>query len=95
MTHIAIPAHRRIAPTIRWTVTIAATVVSTWALDIFAAAMGLLLVASPMLDEAPRGIVIAFLVGSYLVWAAGLRSISSPTGGSSKRRARVRTPRQS
>ena len=73
MTHIAIPAHRRIAPTIRWTVTIAATVVSTWALDIFAAAMGLLLVASPMLDEAPRGIVIAFLVGSYLVWAAGLR----------------------
>ena len=56
-----------------WALTLVATVVSMWALDATATATGILLVASPVFDGAPLGLLLGFLVFTYLLWAAGLR----------------------
>ncbi|MEV4538259.1 guanitoxin biosynthesis pre-guanitoxin forming N-methyltransferase GntF [Asanoa sp. NPDC049518] len=58
----------------RWTVSAAATVVSTYALDAFAAAAGALVVTSGVLDGLAYQWVVVILVASYVVWAAGLRT---------------------
>ena len=55
-------------------VTVAATVASTWALDLVAAVAGVALVATPALDGASRGIVLGFLAATYVLWVAGLRT---------------------
>ncbi len=57
----------------RWALTIAATALSTWTLEVIATAAGLALVASQVLQTAPRGLVLGFLAITYLTWAAGLR----------------------
>lgn len=58
---------------VRWGVTIAATAVSTWLLDLVAAAAGFVLVASGLLDGAPRVLTLGCLVASYAFWAIGMR----------------------
>jgi NNMT/PNMT/TEMT family len=57
----------------RWSVTLAATAVSTYALDAFATAAGVLLAASQLLNGLDHGAVLVFLAATYVVWAAGLR----------------------
>ena len=57
----------------RWAFTIAATALSTWTLEVVATAAGLALVASQVLQAAPRGLLLGFLAITYLIWAAGLR----------------------
>ncbi len=57
----------------RWAFTIAATGVSTWVLEVAATTAGVLLVASHLFHAAPHGLLIGFLAGTYLLWAAGLR----------------------
>ena len=57
----------------RWVVTGVATVVSVFTLDIAATATGVLLVASHAFDGLSHAALIAFLVASYLPWAAVLR----------------------
>ena len=61
------------SPISPWLVTAAATVVSTYALDVVATAAGILLVASQLLAGFDRLAVLSFLAGSYIVWGAGLR----------------------
>jgi hypothetical protein len=65
--------HEPIRGTSRWAVIIAATVVSTCALDIFATTAGALLAASHMLDQASPAAVFGFLASTYVIWFAGLR----------------------
>jgi hypothetical protein len=55
-------------------VTVTATVVSTYALDAFATAAGVLLVVSQLLDGLGHGHLLAFLVASYVFWGIGLRA---------------------
>jgi hypothetical protein len=55
-------------------VTLAATVVSTFALDLVATATGALLVASDTLDALPHPTLLGFLAATSLLWAAGLRA---------------------
>jgi len=59
---------------IRWGLTAVATLASTYALDAFATAAGLLLVACGLLAGLDRHLVLAFVAGTYLIWALGLRS---------------------
>jgi hypothetical protein len=59
---------------VRWGFTAVATLVSTYALDAFATAAGVLLVACGLLAGLDRDIVLAFVAGTYLIWALGLRS---------------------
>ena len=56
----------------RWVITIAATAVSTYALDAVATAAGLL-VASQLLRGLDHWLVLLFLAGTYVAWGAGLR----------------------
>ena len=56
-----------------WAITLAATVASTYALDAFATAVGVLLVTSQFLAGLDRVSLVAFLAGTYLIWAAGIR----------------------
>jgi hypothetical protein len=58
---------------VRWVVVVVATAISTCALDIIATASGATLAATPLLDGAPRGVILGFLVCTYLLWLAGLR----------------------
>lgn len=58
----------------RWGATALATLVSTYALDAFATAAGLLLVGCGLLAGLDRDMALAFVAGSYLIWALGLRS---------------------
>ncbi len=67
------PAHAWRLSSGRWAFTIAATALSTWTLELVATAAGLALVASQVLQTAPRGLVLGFLAITYLTWAAGLR----------------------
>ncbi len=67
------PTRKRLEVAGRWAVTVAATAVSTWALDLVAAGAGVALVASRLLDGASRGPVLGFLAATYVLWAAGLR----------------------
>ncbi|GIF73817.1 hypothetical protein Asi02nite_33350 [Asanoa siamensis] len=55
-----------------WTISVAATAASTYALDAVAAAAGAGLVASGLLAGLDQSWVLAMLVGSYLTWAVGL-----------------------
>ena len=59
---------------LRWALTLAATVVSTWALDVVAAFAGVLLAASHVFDGAPRFLVVGFLAATYVLWALGLQA---------------------
>jgi len=61
------------AATRRWLVTVAATVLSTYALDAAATVAGLLLAASQLLRGLDHGVVLLFLAGTYVAWGAGLR----------------------
>lgn len=56
-----------------WMATLAATVASTYALDAMAAAAGLLLVSSGLLDGLGGPGVLAVLAASYVAWGAALR----------------------
>jgi hypothetical protein len=67
------PRVRQFGSTARWALTIAATAASTLALEAVAAAAGVALAASHVLDQAHRGVVLGFLAVTYVVWAAGLR----------------------
>ncbi len=70
---VPISGRRGISRARAWLVTIAATAVSTYALDAVATAAGVLLAASGLLSGLGHGPVLAFLAGSYVLWAAGLR----------------------
>lgn len=59
---------------ISWAVSIGATVVSTYALDAFATAVGAGLVASGLLAGLSVPGAVALLVASYLAWGLGLRA---------------------
>jgi hypothetical protein len=66
----SIPPLRR---TKRWAVTLAATVASTYLLDLVATAAGVALAASHLFHGVDHWLVVAFLVASYVVWGLGLR----------------------
>jgi hypothetical protein len=57
----------------RWFCTLAATALSTYALDAVATAAGLALAASQLLRGLDHGFVLLFLAGTYVAWGAGLR----------------------
>jgi hypothetical protein len=57
----------------RWLFTLAATVLSAYALDAVATAAGLALAASQLLRALDHGLVLLFLAGTYVAWGAGLR----------------------
>jgi hypothetical protein len=57
-----------------WTVSLAATAASAYALDAVAAAAGAALVAAGLLDGVAQEWVVGFLVASYAIWAVGLRT---------------------
>ena len=61
---------RRLAP---WAFTVAATAVSTYALDAFATAAGVLPVASNALSGLPQWPLLVLVGASYVAWGAGLR----------------------
>jgi hypothetical protein len=67
---LRIPPLRR---TKRWAVTLAATVASTYLLDLVATAAGVALAASHLLRGVDHWLVVAFLVASYVAWGFGLR----------------------
>jgi hypothetical protein len=54
-------------------VTIAATVISTYALDGIATAAGVLLVASQLLAGLDHTALLGFLACTYVIWGAGLK----------------------
>lgn len=56
----------------RWGATLVAMVISTYALDLVAAATGLLLVASNLLDSFDRTSLLVLLGVSYLAWGWGM-----------------------
>jgi membrane protease YdiL (CAAX protease family) len=58
----------------KWLITIAVTAVSTYALDATATAVGLLLVASGLLDGLSVPAAAALLLASYGLWALGMRA---------------------
>ena len=58
----------------KWTVSLAATAASTYALDTVAAAAGAMLAASGLLAGAETRWVVAVLIASYATWAVGLRA---------------------
>lgn len=58
---------------VRWAVSTAATVASTYLLDLVATASGLLLVASGLLEGTGTAALWAALAVSYLAWGLGLR----------------------
>ena len=55
-----------------WAVTVLATVASTYALELFAIAVGALLAGSGLLDGVDRPLLLAFLAASYVGWGAGV-----------------------
>jgi len=57
----------------RWLLTLAATALSTYALDAIATAAGLALAASQLLHGLDHGVVLLFIAGTYVAWGAGLR----------------------
>ena len=60
--------------TARWGITVLATMLSTYALDGFATATGVLLVASGLLAGLDRTAALIFIAGTYVIWALGLRA---------------------
>src|SRR3954451_3427333 len=57
-----------------WMITLLATVVSTYALDAFATAVGGALAASGLLGGVAGAQLLMFLAITYFLWAAGLRA---------------------
>ena len=57
-----------------WLITLAATAVSTYALDAVATAAGVLLVASQLLSGIDHTLALAFLASTYVLWGFGLRA---------------------
>ncbi|GIJ54253.1 hypothetical protein Vau01_017690 [Virgisporangium aurantiacum] len=57
-----------------WTISLAATVASSYALDAWAATAGVAVVASGLLAGVDRPWVVALLVVSYVAWGFGLRT---------------------
>jgi hypothetical protein len=57
-----------------WTITLLATIASTYALDAFATAVGGALAASGLLAGLDHARLLGFLAVTYLAWAAGLRA---------------------
>ena len=68
----SIPSRRR--PASAWFITLAATAISTYALDAVATAAGVLLVASQLLSELDHVVALAFLAATYVAWGVGLRA---------------------
>jgi hypothetical protein len=74
-----LPARPSAAPSLRgsrlrrWEITIAATVISTYALDGIATAAGVLLVASQVVAGLGQAPLLGFLACTYVLWGAGLR----------------------
>lgn len=63
---------------VRWGAILAATIVSTLALDLVATAAGALVVASHLFDGSSPTVVYGFLVVTYVLWiAAFYRPLSS------------------
>jgi hypothetical protein len=58
---------------VRWGAILAATVVSTIALDLVATAAGAVVVASHLFDGSSPRVVYGFLVVTYVLWLAALR----------------------
>ena len=58
---------------VAWSTTVAATVVSTCALDVVATVFGAVLAASPVFDGISHAVVVGFLAATYLLWFAALR----------------------
>jgi hypothetical protein len=58
---------------VRWVITAAATAGSALALDVTATAVGVLVVATHVLDDASLVVLVAVLATTYGLWAAGLR----------------------
>ena len=58
----------------RWSFTFVAHAISTCALDAFATAAGIALVASQAFGEADYMLVLTFLAGTYVAWGIGLRA---------------------
>jgi hypothetical protein len=61
------------ATTAAWVVTLVATGVSAYALDAIAAAAGVVVAGSGLLQGLDVGVLVALLVASYVAWAAALR----------------------
>jgi hypothetical protein len=57
-----------------WLITLAATAVSTYALDAVATATGVLLVASQLLSGLDHVLVLVFLAATYVLWGISLRA---------------------
>lgn len=55
-----------------WVITLAATAVSTYALDAVATAAGVLLVASGLLSGLDRALLLALLAATYVLWGIGM-----------------------
>jgi hypothetical protein len=58
---------------VAWITTVAATVVSTCALDAVATLSGAVLAASPVFDGMSHVVVVGFLAATYILWFAALR----------------------
>jgi hypothetical protein len=57
-----------------WTITLAATAASTYALDAMATAAGVLLVASGLLSGLAHPLGLASLAATYVLWGVSLRA---------------------
>ncbi|MFN8223121.1 MAG: hypothetical protein U0R50_07675 [Gaiellales bacterium] len=57
----------------RWVVTLAATAISTYALDAFATAVGVALVASDLFAGLEHRVLYGVLATTYVLWGLGLR----------------------
>jgi hypothetical protein len=64
------PAAARPGP---WAVTVAATALSTYALDAVATVAGIVLVASQLLGGVGQPVLVGLLAVTYVAWAAGMR----------------------
>jgi hypothetical protein len=64
---------RRTSRATRWAVTIAATALSTYALEAVATAAGVALASSHLMRGLDQAMLLGFLGGTYVVWGAGLR----------------------
>lgn len=65
--------HSRLSRTKRWIITLVATAISTYTLDVVATTAGVLLAASHLLHSLDHALVLLFLAGTYVAWWMGLR----------------------
>jgi hypothetical protein len=78
--HARRPSMKRRVTVVRWVITVAATAASALALDVTASAVGVLLVATHLLDDASLAVLVAVLAATYGLWAAGLRANAVANG---------------